>query len=133
MNLTSKSRALGLAALGYLVSIAFLGWDEFTCTITAPDPIARSVVWGPLVPFTLAAIAALLAPSRRWSATVMALIVLLTIVGAYLSFKEARDEYFIFVYVLALMVEAAVSLVFLVAVGIARIVVRRRLNALVPA
>lgn len=133
MNLTSKSRALVLAGLGYGVSLAFLGWEELTVTITAPDPIARSVVWGPLVPFTLAAVAALLAPSPRWSAAVTTLIVLLLGAGAYLSFRETRDEYFIFPYVFALMVEAAVSLIFLVAVSIARIVVNLRSHAVLAA
>ena len=129
MNRTSKSRVLGLAALGYMVSVAFLGWEDLTVIITAPDPFMRSIVWGPLVPFTLAAIAALLAPSPRWSVVVTTLIILLVIVGAYLSFMVDRDEYFVFKYVFALMGEAAVSLVFLVAVGIARIILRRRLNA----
>lgn len=129
MNLTSKSRSLVLAGLGYVVSIAFLGWEDLTVIITAPDPVMRSIVWGPLIPFTLAAIAALLAPSRRWSVVVTTLIILLVIVGTYLSFMVDRDEYFVFKYVFALMGETAVSLVFLVAVGIARIILRRRLNA----
>lgn len=129
MKLTSKSRSLVLAGLGYVVSIAFLGWEDITLIIHISDPIELSTVWGPLVPFTLAAIAALLAPSPRWSGVVTTLIVLLTIVGAYLSFMVVRDEYFIFPYVFALMGEAAVSLVFLVAVGIARIILRRRSNA----
>ena len=129
MNLTSKSRVLGLAALGYMVSVAFLGWEDLTVIITAPDPFMRSIVWGPLVPFTLAAIAALLAPSPRWSVVVTTLIILLVIVGAFLSFMVDRDEYFVFKYVFALMGEAAVSLVLLILVGIARIILRRRLNA----
>jgi hypothetical protein len=103
MNRTSKSRVLGLAALGYMVSVAFLGWEDLTVIITAPDPFMRSIVWGPLVPFTLAAIAALLAPSPRWSVVVTTLIILLVIVGAYLSFMVDRDEYFVFKYVFALM------------------------------
>jgi len=129
MNLTSKSRSLVLAGLGYGVSIAFLGWEDLTVIITAPDPFMRSIVWGPLVPFTLAAIAALLAPSRRWSVVVTTLIILLVIVGAFLSFMVDRDEYFVFKYVFALMGEAAVSLVLLILVGIARIILRGRLNA----
>ena len=133
MNLTSKSCALGLAALGYLVSAAFLGWEDLTSIIRISDPIMLSTVWAPLIPFTLAAFAALLAPSPRWSTAATTLILLLLIVGAYLSFMVVRDEYFIFVYVFALMVEATLCLAFLIVVGIARILVRRRLTAPHPA
>ena len=35
MNLSSKSRSLVLAGLGYVVSIAFLGWEDLTVIITA--------------------------------------------------------------------------------------------------
>ena len=126
MNFTSKSRSLVLAGLGYVVSIAFLGWEDLTAIIATMDPFIQSIVWGPLVPFTLAAIAALLAPSRRWSVVVTTLIILLVIVGAYLSIMVGRDEYFVLDFVFALMGEAAVSLVLLILVGIARIVVRRR-------
>ncbi|HEY9175894.1 MAG TPA: hypothetical protein VI136_26740 [Verrucomicrobiae bacterium] len=134
MNLTSKSRVLGFAALGYLVTIAFLGWEYFTVILFShPHPEELFLLWGPLVPFAFAAIAALLAPSPRWSMVVTTLTALLTIVGAYLSFGVVRDEYFIFVYVFALMVEATLCLAFLIVVGIARIVVRRRPAAPHPA
>ena len=133
MNLTSKSRSLVLAGLGYVVSIACLGWEDFTVIITAPDPFMRSIVWGPVVPFTLAAIAALLAPSRRWSVVVTTLIISLVIVGAYLSFMVDRDEYFVFKHVFTLMVEAAVSLVMVIPVGIACMVLRRRSHETIAA
>ena len=121
--------ALGLAGLGYVVSVSFLGWDFFTVVISVPDPTMVFLLWGPLVPFGLATIAALLAPSPRWSAVVTTFILLLLIVGASMSFMVVRDEYFIFPYALVLFGEAAVSLVFLVVVGIARISLRRRLSA----
>ena len=130
MNLTSKSRSLVLAGLGYGVSIACLGWEFFPDILFShPRSEELFLLWGPLVPFAFAAIAALLAPSPRWSMVVTTLIALLTIVGAYLSFGVVRDEYFIFLYVFALMGEAAVCLLMLILVGIARIVVRRRSHA----
>ena len=120
--------ALGLAGLGYVVSVSFLGWDFFTVVISVPDPTMVFLLWGPLVPFGLAAIAALLAPSPRWSAVVTTFILLLLIVGASMSFMVVRDEYFIFTYGLILIGETAVSLVLLITVSIARILLRRRLN-----
>ena len=125
---TSKSRSLVLAGLGYGVTIAALGWDFFTVILFShPHSEELFLLWGPLVPFAIAAIAALLTPSPRWSAAVTTLIVLLLMVGAYLSFNVVRDEYSIFPYVFVLMGEAAVSFVLLLLVGIARIVLRRRL------
>jgi hypothetical protein len=130
MNLTSKSRVLGLAALGYVITVAFLGWEFFPMVLFShPHSEDLFLLWGPLVPFTLAAIAALLAPSPRWSAAVITLLVLLTLFGAYLSFGVVRDEYFIFGYVFALMGEATVCLALLIVVGLARVILRRRLTA----
>jgi hypothetical protein len=119
---------LGLAGLGYVVSVSFLGWEFFTVVSSVPDPTMMFLLWGPLVPFALAAIAALVAPSPRWSAVVTTIILLLLIVGACISFMAVRDEYFIFAYGLVLLGEAALSLVLLVTVSIARILLRRRLN-----
>ena len=123
-----------LSLIGYLATVGFLDSDLFRIRLESLTEVI--LIFGPLIPFAITALAAALAPSRVWSWAVATVTATFVVVGTLIYvyyFLIVRDAWSFFMVEPVMLVEAVIALILLVAVIRSRILMRKRASASIGA